>query len=158
MCLLSPKWSFFKPPKKVSELTLHRRRRSSSGTGFFIDGDCIACHSFDPPLEILVFSAPAPKLLFFLVPPPEVFLLCMHGRHLSPSPRRCRKSKGRYETELKAFLKRPGAACSVKMPPDALLWHPSRGMASKGLCTLAGRDWADLLETAARADLTHRDP
>ncbi|KAG2279261.1 hypothetical protein Bca52824_050481 [Brassica carinata] len=59
--------------------------------------------SFDPPLEILVFSALAPKLLFFLVPPPEVFLLCMHGRHLSSSPRRCRKSKGRYETELKAL-------------------------------------------------------
>ena len=55
-------------------------------------------------------------------------------------------------------LKRPGAACSVKMRPDALLWHPSCGMACKGLCTLAGRDWADLLETAARADLTHRDP
>ncbi|KAH0893903.1 hypothetical protein HID58_056332, partial [Brassica napus] len=59
--------------------------------------------SFDPPLEILVFSAPAPKLLFLLDPPPEVFLLCMHGRHLSSSPRRCRKSKGRYETELKAL-------------------------------------------------------
>ncbi|CDY44360.1 BnaC02g03170D [Brassica napus] len=27
----------------------------------------------------------------------------MHGRHLSSSPRRCRKSKGRYETELKAL-------------------------------------------------------
>ncbi|WZZ46144.1 hypothetical protein YC2023_042403 [Brassica napus] len=31
-------------------------------------------------------------------------------------------------------------------------------MACKRLCTLAGRDWADLLETAACAGLTRRDP
>ncbi|CAF1878139.1 hypothetical protein Bca4012_047359 [Brassica carinata] len=72
---------------------------SSSTVGYLL----LDLLSFDPPLEILVFSALAPKLLFFLVPPPEVFLLCMHGRHLSSSPRRCRKSKGRYETELKAL-------------------------------------------------------
>ncbi|CAG7864194.1 unnamed protein product, partial [Brassica rapa] len=31
---------------------------------------------FDPPLELLIFLAPAPKLLFLLDPPLEVLLLC----------------------------------------------------------------------------------
>ncbi|KAF2610494.1 hypothetical protein F2Q70_00012855 [Brassica cretica] len=56
---------------------------SSSTVGYLL----LDLLSFDPPLEILVFSAPSPKLLFLLDPPPEVFLLCMHGRHLSSSPR-----------------------------------------------------------------------
>ncbi|CAN6838256.1 unnamed protein product [Brassica oleracea] len=95
---------------------------SSSTVGYLL----LDLLSFDPPLEILVFSALAPKLLFFLVPPPEVFLLCMHGRHLSSSPRRyeTHSSKGRYETELKAFvLEQPAASRCVLMHSFGI--HPA---------------------------------
>ena len=71
-------------------------------------------------------------------------------------------------------LKRPGADASsrsVMEQPEAswsrmqckedswcTLWRPARGTICKGLCTSARRDWADLLETAARADLTYCNP
>ncbi|CAN6872324.1 unnamed protein product [Brassica oleracea] len=38
------------------------------------------------------------------------------------------------------------------------LWRPARGTTCKGLCISAGRDWAELLETAARAGPTRRNP
>ncbi|CAN7140280.1 unnamed protein product, partial [Brassica rapa subsp. narinosa] len=81
---------------------------------------------FNPPKKYTLLSS-ASKLLFLLDMPPEVLFLCMHGRHLL------------LFTEKWISLKRHGAACSLKKRPDALLWHPARGMACKGLCTLAGR-------------------
>ncbi|CAN6920160.1 unnamed protein product [Brassica oleracea] len=67
-------------------------------------------------LDLLSFDPP-PELLVFLAPTPKLLLF----------------------TKKWISLKRPGAACSVKKCLDALLWHPARRTACKGLCTLAGR-------------------
>ena len=44
------------------------------------------------------------------------------------------------------------------MRPAALLLRSARGTACKGLWTWAVRDWADLLETAARAERARLGP
>ena len=62
---------------------------------------------------------------------------------------------------LKYVLDQPEASWS-SLQRQEVSWciplRPARGTACKGLCILAGRDWADFLETAVRADLIPCDP